>query len=110
MEDRSTTVQKLLAGYPEGGFPTLRNLAASNPDLLPNRTEGEEKVRAVLPGDSLQGHIYEEDVEENPYLGTPRSDLQTMAEYAVGVEQRLMLKALKLQQLQQSDGRWPGRP
>jgi len=101
-------VQKLLEGCPD--FPTLQDVAAeTEPEVFLPRTDAEDACRAVLPGDSLEGHVFEDTLEPNPYLGIPASDLREMLEWMEGDERRDVERALVLKQLQHSDGMMPGR-
>jgi len=104
-------LQRLLRDYPPEGFPTVRDIAdEKEPETFDPRTEAEDSCRSVMPGDSMQGHLFEATMEPNPFLGLPRSDLQEMLSWMEGQERRRVQDALRLQQLQHSDGKWPGRP
>jgi len=109
MRNKETEVQKMLSGCPD--FPTLRDVAAEKmPEVCKNRTPAEESVRSVMPGDSMEGHLYEHLMESNPYLSLSREELWQKAQKGAKPEAAKALEALRLQQLQQSDGQMPGRP
>lgn len=101
-------VQKLLEGCPD--FPTVRDIATeTEPRRSFPRTDAEDSCRAVMPGDSMEGYVFEDTMEPNPYLHLPRLELREMASWMEGAEGQRVRDALRLQQLQHSDGKMPRR-
>ena len=103
----SDDIVKDFEGYKPN--PTLWDLVNDDRELAPARTEVEDKVGALMPGDDPSEHPLH--TEPNPYLHVDRSQLWDMLRSgSLTIEdERKVRGALEKQQLQHSDGR-PGRP
>lgn len=95
----STVVRQLLKGFPEKDpNPSLQDLLHDDEPPFIARTEIEERIGAMIPGDDVESHpLY---MPPNPYTYMPYSELLVLARSGKlkGNERKLVMQAMERQQ------------
>lgn len=95
----SDSLRRLLSGFPEQDpNPTMQDLLHDEEPPFLARTEIEDRIGALIPGDNLESHpLYQ---PPNPYTFMPYSKLKALLREGkvTGEERKLIMQAMERQQ------------